>query len=431
MSERIYVTCAGSISGLGVGIPNPRALYTANKAGAHPFISLREAMNWLPFDLEFEVENQLAVTMDSYIGHRTVCPVRMTDKEIQAATGITGIHDRHQLLAYHAATQVMGEGKIEIDNPERWACFVGTGGGGLNTSFKASMKMLSNRDSGRLRKLILNYLPNVCAGQIAQHFKLGGPSDTFGNACAASGAAINSLVRLIKLGEVDGGLVIGTEATICQLGIASFHDLGTLGENNTYQLGRTGFVNGEGAAALWIETESAMLKAGRFPLLEIMSYAASTDTPDKPSMVAPHTSGQSAAMRAALERADLTLEDVDVVKTHGTATSVGDPTELESLHIVGEQHDWVDMTSVIAPKSWCGHTLGASVALEMVMLIGMLEHETLLPTRNLDSFTLDPDCDIVRHPTELEALSPTATIMVNGFGFGGTNTVQIVRGCEP
>ena len=433
---RIFITRAGSISGAGEGL-----LSTADLMGlsdGRQFVSLEEATTWLPFDLDLTLEfptgekrrksnrNRRKVSLRDLAGV-TVCPVQLTDAELAKRADVPKVkHDRHQFHAFIAADQVMDG--VAIANPDRYACVSATGGGGLLGHFQSTVTVLTG---GRLKPSDnLKFLPNIVGGMIAARYGLRGPSETHATACSASGDALNSLVRMILSGDADGGLLIGTDAAISPIGIGTFFAQGALGDGLSFQnLERrgkgVGFAMGEGAGALLIESEAAMEKAGRKPLAEIVGHGSSSDASRAGAITDPNAEGQSLSAATALARAGVDLDDVSVVSVHGTATG-GDVEELKGLGLLKP----ADLAQVlaVAPKTYFGHLLGAASVLETIAGIGMLRDKRVVPTRALTADNLEPSCATVRHALQPEPLAADALILLNSFGFAGTNASRVIRG---
>lgn len=409
--ERVFVVSAGSVNGAGLDIPSQWKCLSEN--GGPSFVDLREATTqWLPFGLDGLYAN---------IGKALVCPVQMSNADLADRMELNVREfDRHQLFAYLAAMQAM-DGVGDFD-PLRFACVTATGGAGL-TSISSSIRKLAN--GGRLGpRDNLRYLPNMTAGYQSVRYVLRGPSEVHGSACAASMHAIISLIRMIRCGEVDGGLVVGADAAISDFGIASFQGQRALGNGLSYQDGRSGFVMGEGAAAFWIVSEKALVQYGWQPVVEIAGYGASSDASQKGAITDPSSEGAAHVIRLALTMARLSLDDVSLVKTHGTATKTGDSSELDGLRLVDA--DAARTVDVVSLKTYIGHLLGAAGIAEAAIVLEMMKRGHVLPTRFLSHGNLADNCRQTRHvmaPVDKELNN----VICNGFGFGGTNASIVFR----
>ena len=408
--QRVVVTGAGIITGAGRGVTeHHNNLYS----GETKFIPLSEAIHYLPFRLE---------NFHLSISGASVCPVRMTNEELAELAGVNQKdYDRHQLFALIAATEAMST--LADENVTDYACVGATGGAGLNSIYNSMVALQNGKRLGPRDNL--RYLPNLFVGYLTQHWGLGGPSHVHGTACAASTHAVLDLVRLIKLGEIPGGLVVGTEAAISPFGIASFQAQRALGNGLVFHKDRTGFAMGEGAAALVLEAESAALARGAEILGVILGYGESSDAVSDSPITNLSPEGVARAIRRALSSAQLSLDQIDLVKTHATGTKAGDPSELRGLLQVADTN--VDEIPVVSLKSHFGHLLGAAGIAETVEVLSFIREGRVLPTRGLEfERDIDPACVIAKHPSHSYS-AKLNIVLCNSFGFGGTN-VSLVLG---
>lgn len=406
---RVFVVSAGSITAAGNLLTTQ---WKTLSSGMSKFHMLSEAVQWLP-DVFGEIKNDALVA-----------PVPHTDAELAELAGVKARgYDRHQLLAFIAAKEAMaGMEEMEFDN---FACIGATGGAGLLSIYESSMKLAAGKRLGPRDNL--QYLPNLFVGYLTQQYRLSGPSEVHGTACAASMHAMMSLARMIQTGEVAGGLVVGAEAAISPFGIASFQGQRALGNGLAYQAERSGFMMGEGAAALLLMSEEAVETYNVIPLVELAGWCATSDASSEGAVTDPNPEGAARAMRGALKMANISLSDVGLVKTHGTATPKGDLSELKALQLVDAEV--AAATSVMSLKSYIGHLLGAAGIAEIALAIRMMHNGVIFPTHGLTPEKLDPECNIVTHPFE-----PTQAylnhVLANGFGFGGTNASLVLKLCS-
>jgi 3-oxoacyl-[acyl-carrier-protein] synthase II len=249
------------------------------------------------------------------------------------------------------------------------------------------------------------------------------------SACASGAHAIGEALRLIRAGDADVMIAGGSEATITPMAVAGFSNARALSSRNDdptrasrpFDAGRDGFVIGEGAAVLVLETEEHARARGARPLAELAGYGASGDAYH---MTAPCVDGEGAAraMARALQDARLAPSDVEYVNAHGTSTPAGDPAEVTAIKRVLGEH--ARKTMVSSTKSMTGHLLGAAGALEAVATTFVLARGVVPPTINLD--TPDPQCDLDFVPQQARAQRVRAAVS-NSFGFGGHNVTLAFR----
>jgi 3-oxoacyl-[acyl-carrier-protein] synthase II len=307
---------------------------------------------------------------------------------------------------------------------------LGTGLGGVGTLVEG----ISNnalRGPDRISPFFIPMgIPNVGAGQVAISFGMTGPNFTTVSACATGGHAIGEAWEAIRRADADMMIAGGTEAGIYEPLVGGFDSMRALSRRNDdpegasrpFDKGRDGFVPGEGAGALVLEELDHARARGASILAEIIGYGATADA-SHITLPAPGGIGAVRAARRAIEKAGITVDDIDHVNAHATSTPEGDKAELQAIRtIFGERAGDV---SVTANKSMIGHTLGAAGAIEAVVTIMTMRESCVPPTINLD----DPDeaaagLDL----TPKEARRHTIrTAMSNSFGFGGQNTALIFR----
>jgi 3-oxoacyl-[acyl-carrier-protein] synthase II len=270
---------------------------------------------------------------------------------------------------------------------------------------------------------------DMASGQVSIQFGLKGPNFGTVSACASGAHAIGEALRLIRAGDADVMLAGGTEATITPMAVAGFANMRALSRRNDdpkrasrpFDTGRDGFVIGEGAGVLVLESEQHMRHRGAKPLSEFAGYGASGDAYH---MTAPCVDGEGAAraMKRALEDADMAPAEVGYVNAHGTSTPTGDPAEITAIKSVLDAHAYRTMVS--STKSMTGHLLGAAGGLEAVATVLTLARGVVPPTINLE--TPDPTCDLDFVPKQARTQRVTAAIS-NSFGFGGHNVTLAFR----
>jgi 3-oxoacyl-[acyl-carrier-protein] synthase II len=311
----------------------------------------------------------------------------------------------------------------------RTGVLIGAGIGGLPGISESSVT-LYERGPRRISPFFIPAnLINLVAGQVSIRHGLAGPNHAVVTACASGTHAIGDAARLIMWEDADVMVAGGAEAAICPIGIAGFCAAKALssGYNDTpekasrpWDVGRDGFVMGEGAGIVILEELEHAKKRGAKIYCEVTGYGLSGDAYHVTSPPADGNGGYR-AMRAALKRAGLNPEDVDYINAHGTSTPVGDEIELGAVkRLFGDAAYNLSMSST---KSAIGHLLGAAGAVEAIFAIKALESGIVPPTINLENPSAGCDIDLV--PLEAKERR-VRTALSNSFGFGGTNASLIV-----
>lgn len=341
--------------------------------------------------------------------------------------------DRFVQLAVAAAQQAWDDAGIGELDPDRGGVAVGTGIGGMET-LTEQHEILLRRGPGRVSPFFIpKMIGNIAAGQLAMRFNLQGPNETVVTACASSGNALGDAFRAIQHGECDLMLAGGTEAVLIPIAFAGFCAMKAMSTRNDDPAGasrpfdrdRDGFVMGEGAGFLVLESlDHALARKARI-YAEMAGYGRSADAYH---VVEPHPEGRGAiqAMRRALADAGLPPEAIDYINAHGTSTPKGDIAETLAIKEVFGDHAY--RLAVSSTKSSTGHLLGAAGAVEMIASIQALQKQTAPPTINLDN--PDPECDLNYVPNVPEARR-IRVVMSNAFGFGGQNATLIAREFHP
>jgi 3-oxoacyl-[acyl-carrier-protein] synthase II len=407
-ARRIVVTGLGCISPLGTTVAETLDAAVAGRSGAGAIT--RFAADAYACRIAAEVTGD-------------VDPGNLSSKDLRRT-------DRCVLFAMKAAVEALGDAKLEVDdsNRERIGVAVGSGIGGLGTILE-NQAILDSKGPRRVSPFTIPMgISNMPSGMISVHHGLAGPNLCHVSACATGAHAIGEGAELIKRGQADVMLVGGTEAPILGISVSGFASMKALTTRNDeptkasrpFDLGRDGFLMGEGAAVLVLESLEHALRRGAPIRAEVLGYGASADASH---MVAPDPEGRGAArcMRLAIEDSGRSPESVDYVNAHATSTPAGDPTEIIALRNVFGAH--VDSLPVSATKSMSGHLLGAAGALEATLTIRALETGILPPTINLDD--PDPACAL-DHVANQAREAKIGVALSNSFGFGGTNASLIL-----
>jgi 3-oxoacyl-[acyl-carrier-protein] synthase II len=331
------------------------------------------------------------------------------------------------LIAAREAWADAGSPDVE---PERLAVEYATGIGGVWTLLDA-FETLKERGPRRVLPMTIPMLmPNGPAAAIGMDIAARGGVRTAVSACASSTEAIANAITRLQSGEIDVVVAGGCEAGIHPLPIAAFAAMHALSRNNEnpagasrpYDSARDGFVMGEGAGAMVLETEEHALARGAKIYAELVGGSVTSDAhhitaPD------PEGTGAARAVLAALKQANANVEDVVHINAHATSTPVGDIAEYTALRRVFGDH--LDNIAVSATKSSTGHLLGGAGAIEAIFTVLALHERTAPPTINLENQDPAIPLDVVISPRKL----PDGPILAisNSFGFGGHNAVVAFR----
>ncbi|WP_339616259.1 beta-ketoacyl-ACP synthase II [uncultured Gilvimarinus sp.] len=309
------------------------------------------------------------------------------------------------------------------------ATIIGSGIGGFPTITQAQ-NTLSTRGHRRLSPFTVPaFLANLAAGNVSIRYGLRGPLGCPVTACAAGLQAIGDGMRLIRSGEAEVALVGGAEACIDPLSLASFHAMKALSTeqddptcaSRPFDRARNGFVMGEGAGTLVIETLAHAEARGATPLAMLSGYGTSADAHH--ITAGPEDgSGAAAAIRAALRMAGLAPDAINHINAHATSTPVGDRAEIAALrNAFGGALAGIPIS---ATKSATGHLLGAAGGVESIFSALSAMHNRLPPTQNLKD--ADEGLDDLDFVSSAAREHPTQHVLCNGFGFGGVNAALIV-----
>jgi 3-oxoacyl-[acyl-carrier-protein] synthase II len=342
--------------------------------------------------------------------------------------------DRFIHLAMAAGSMAIEDSgwKPETDE-DHWGAgvMIGSGIGGLETISEAALML----HQGKIKRLSPFFIPsaliNLASGHLSIKYGLKGPNHAVVTACASGVHAIGDAARIIMWGDADIMLAGGTEATVCELGIAGFSAARALStsfnDNPTaasrpWDKDRDGFVMGEGAGVVVLEEYEHAKKRGAKIYAEVAGYGMSGDAYHITAPAEGHD-GAFRAMRAAMRNGGVTPADIQYVNAHGTSTPMGDDLELEAVErMFGEHAKGLAMSST---KSAIGHLLGAAGAVEAIFSILAIRDGIAPPTLNLDHPSRDSVIDRVAKTAQQRKIN---VVLSNSFGFGGTNASIIFRG---
>lgn len=340
--------------------------------------------------------------------------------------------DRFAQLAMGASKMAMTDSGIDVSKVDldRFGCMVGSGIGGLDTLETQHRNLLEKSPSRVSPFTIPMMIANISSGMVSMEYDLRGPNMCIVTACATSNHNIGEAWRIIKFGDADVFLAGGSEATICPMGLAGFGNMKALSMRNDepekasrpFDVGRDGFVMGEGAGVMVIEELEHAKKRGARIYAEITGYGISADAYH---LTSPHLEGDGArrCMEMAIKHAGISPEDVDYVNAHGTSTGLGDVCETKAIkRVFGDYAK--DGLIVSSTKSMTGHLLGAAGGIELAVCVKAIEEGIIPPTINLDE--PDPECDLDYVPHTAREVK-VKRALTNSFGFGGHNASILVE----
>jgi 3-oxoacyl-[acyl-carrier-protein] synthase II len=409
---RVVVTGMGALTSLGLDVETTWEAMVAGRSGVGPITQ---------FDPS-RLTTRIAAEVKDFD------PSPILDRKDQRR------NDRYVQFALVAARQAMDQAglpaRLEGPEAERVGVIVGSGIGGIRT-LADQVLLMGEKGPDRMSPFLIPMaIGNLAAGVIAIFYGQQGPNFGVVSACSTGGHAIGEAWETIRRGDADVMLAGGTEAPGHESLVGAFAAMRALSTRNDdperasrpFDRGRDGFIIGEGAGVLVLEAIEHARARGAEPLAEIVGYGATADA-SHITLPAPGGAGAVRAIRRALEKAGLSVDDVEMVNAHATSTPEGDPRELEAIRtLFGERAGQV---SVTANKSMIGHTLGAAGAIEAIATIMSIRTGVVPPTINLD----DPDetaegLDLTPNVARRRTLEVAVS---NSFGFGGQNSALVIR----
>jgi 3-oxoacyl-[acyl-carrier-protein] synthase II len=406
----VVVTGLGCITPLGLDVASTWASLAEGRSGVAPITSFDAS----PFETRFAAE------------------VRGFDAEAHLGRRLARRMDRFTQFAAVATQQALAQAGLTIDegNRARIGVIIGTGIGGITTLLEEAERM---RTAGPRRVspfMVPMMLPDGAAGQIAILVGARGPNMAVVTACATGANAIGEAVETIRRGAADAMIAGGAEAAILPLTLAGFNVMDAISRRNEDPAGasrpfdrdRDGFVMGEGAGIVILESYEHARRRGAAVLGEVVGYAS---TNDAHHLSAPAENGAGAAecMRLALENAGLQPQDIGYINAHGTSTHLNDASETAAIKTAFGEHAL--RVPISSTKSMTGHLLGAAGAVEAIVCLEAMRHTLLPPTLNYT--TPDPACDLDYVPNAARRAVVRYSLS-NSFGFGGHNACLILAG---
>ena len=341
--------------------------------------------------------------------------------------------DLFSIYGIYAALEAMEMAKLDTEtiDVDRFGVMVGSGIGGLPTIQDQVIRM-HDKGANRVSPMFVPMsIVNMVAGNIALRVGAKGICTTTVSACASGTHSIGEAFRNIKHGYADVMIAGGSEATICEIGIAGFASLTALTTESDpdkasvpFDKNRSGFVMGEGAGVFILESLAHAQKRGATILGEVVGYGANCDAYH---MTAPNPDGSGAgkAMKLAMQEASITPAEVGYINAHGTSTPANDSAEATSIQYgLGEDYKKPYVSST---KSMTGHLLGAAGGIEAIASLLALQHQFIPPTINVTEQDPEIDLNVVINQSQPAELTYA---MSNSLGFGGHNAVILLKRWE-
>ena len=409
MNRRVVVTGVGLVSSLGIGTAATWDALCAGQSGIGPItrfdaaaFSVRIAGEVRAFDPLVFVTRKDVKKMDVFI--------------------------QYAIAAAEFARADAGL-KVTPELAPRMGVFIASGIGGFSTIEREHRNLLN----GGPRKISPFFIPasiiNLAAGQVSIRLGAKGPNSATCTACSASAHAVGDAFEAIRRGVADVMVAGGSEAAITPLGVGGFAAMRALSTRNDeptracrpFDRDRDGFIIGEGAGVVVLEEHDHAISRGASVYAELVGYGMSADAFH---LTAPAEDGDGAVrvMRAAIDYAGITPDQVDYVNAHGTSTPFND--RIETLAIKRCFGDHANRLAISSTKSMIGHTLGAAGGLEAGITALTMRHQVIPPTMNLEH--ADPDCDLDYVPNVKRPATMTYALS-NSFGFGGTNAALLFK----
>ncbi len=407
MLNRVVVTGVGSVTPIGVGNEEYWKSLIGGKSGTRSIEHLKEFPTHIAAVVnDFEPQD--------YMEKRDVKKM-----------------DRFTHFAQAAAEMAIQDAELNLEREdrERIGVIVGSGIGGLDTIEKQFKILLAKGPRRVSPYLVPMLIANMASGYISITHGLKGPNSAHVTACASGAHSIGEAFRILQRNEADIMIAGGAEAPVTSIAFAGFCAARALSTRNDeperasrpFDLDRDGFVMGEGAGVLILETLEHAEARGASIYAEVVGYGMSGDGYH---ITAPDPDGQGAylCMQRALLDSGLSSEDVDYINAHGTSTEYNDRIETLAIKRLFKEHAY--KLAVSSTKSMIGHLLGAAAGVELVATLLSIKNSIITPTINYEK--PDPECDLDYVPNEARSRE-VKVAMSNSFGFGGTNACLVVK----
>lgn len=414
MASRVVITGLGVVSPIGIGMSTFWKSAMAGQSGISTITSFD------PFP------------MDGYRS-KVAGQIRNFSSEQHIGSSLGDRVDRYAQFALAASREALSDSgmKMEKESPHRVGVIVGAGMGGMVMGEREITQLYLHQKPHRVHP---NFIPvitlNSASGIVAMATGAKGPNLTISTACSSSAHALGQALYCIRTGQADAVIVVGADASITPLVFAGFCSLRALSSkfneqperaSRPFDRDRDGFVMGEGAGALIVESLAHAKKRKARVYAELAGYAA---TSEAYHMVIPREDGEEVAttMKLALKAADVSPSEVDYINAHATSTNIGDAVESKAIRALFKNR--ADKIAISATKSLIGHTLGAAGAIGAIATTLAIHTGQIHPTANYDD--PDPDCrlsGLSRDPQEKKIRAA----LLNAFGFGSNNAAVVLK----
>ncbi|MCA6072318.1 MAG: beta-ketoacyl-ACP synthase II [Endomicrobium sp.] len=409
MNKRIVITGIGVVTPIGIGSAEFTQALRNGKSG----VSVIESFDTSAYATKF------AATVKNFEPERFI-----EKKKVKKMARFTQ-------LGFAAAKMAVEDSGLDITKEDlsRIGVITGTGIGGLDIIEDEERTLLDKGPRRVSPFLIPMIITNMLPGEIAIKYGFTGPNYAVTSACASSNHAMGDALGLLRSGDVDVIISGGSEAAVVPLGLAGFCSIKALSQRNDepqeasrpFDKNRDGFVMGEGAGIVVLETLDHALSRGAKIYAELAGYGASDDAYH---ITAPEPDGKAAivAMEKAIADAGVSKEEIDYINAHGTSTALNDKTETFAIKkVFGDKAYEIPISST---KSMTGHLLGGAASVELVATVLAMQKGFIPPTINYE--TPDPDCDLDYVPNTARIQQITCALS-NSLGFGGHNAIVIIK----
>lgn len=414
MPARVVITGLGIVSPIGIGVSE---FWKAALAGRSGITAIK---SFEPFPMD-GYRSRVAGQIHDFVPE-------------QLLTGVLAERvDRYAQFALVAGKEALADSHLQMgrENPHRVGVIVGAGMGGMVMGEREITQLYQQQKPHRVHP---NFIPvitlNSASGIVAMAYGAKGPNLTISTACSSSAHALGQALQCIRDGRADVVITVGADASITPLVFAGFCSLRALSTkyndrpdqaSRPFDKGRDGFVMGEGAGALILESAAHAKKRKAHVYAEIAGYAA---TSEAYHMVIPREDGEEVAttMRLALADAGITPAQVDYINAHATSTTIGDAVEAKALRQVFKAR--AEKLAISATKSLIGHTLGAAGAIGAIASVLSLHTGRIHPTANYDD--PDPACALPGISRSVQERRVN-TALLNAFGFGSNNAAVVLK----
>lgn len=414
MASRVVITGLGVVSPIGIGVSTFWKSAMAGQSG----ISTITAFDPFP--------------MDGYRS-KVAGQIRNFSPEQYIGSSLGDRVDRYAQFALAASREALTDSGMDMEkeSPHRVGVIVGAGMGGMVMGEREITQLYLHQKPHRVHP---NFIPvitlNSASGIVAMATGAKGPNLTISTACSSSAHALGQALYCIRTGQADAVIVVGADASITPLVFAGFCSLRALSSkfneqperaSRPFDRDRDGFVMGEGAGALIVESLAHAKKRKARVYAELAGYAA---TSEAYHMVIPREDGEEVAttMKLALKAAAVSPSEVDYINAHATSTNIGDAVESKAIRALFKNR--ADKIAISATKSLIGHTLGAAGAIGAIATTLAIHTGQIHPTANYDD--PDPDCrlsGLSRDPQEKKIRAA----LLNAFGFGSNNAAVVLK----